>query len=166
MGHYPGPKPALGRLQIKEVEVVADDFDAFVRDLQEQVYEEARQDYGEVAYERWRNPRYEGALEDPDGYGRLTGSCGDTMEIFLRLRKDRVEEATYRTDGCGSSAVCGSFAAELALGKSPEEVTEVTGESILHVLGKLPEEDRHCAFLAAATLQEALESYMKKSVRG
>ena len=55
---------------------MVDDFDAFVRDLQEQVYEEARQDYGEVAYERWRNPRYEGALENPDGYGRLTGSCG------------------------------------------------------------------------------------------
>jgi nitrogen fixation NifU-like protein len=128
-----------------------DDFDAFVRELQEQVYEEARQDYGEVAYERWRNPRHEGILEDPDGYGRLT---------------DRVEKATYRTDGCGSSAVCGSFAAELAMGKSPEEVTEISGETILQILGGLPEEDRHCAFLAAATIQEALESYMKRSVRG
>ena len=88
------------------------------------------------------------------------------MEIFLRLRADRVSEAVYRTDGCGSSAVCGSFAAELALGKTPEEVTEISGEVILGILGGLPEEDRHCAFLAAATLQEALESYMKKSVQG
>jgi nitrogen fixation NifU-like protein len=150
---------------MEEASAVTDDFDAFVRDLQEQVYEEARQEYGETAYERWRNPRYEGPLEAPDGYGRLTGSCGDTMEIFLRLRGDRVTEATYRTDGCGSSAVCGSFAAELALGRTPEEVTEISGESILHILGGLPEEDRHCAFLAAATLQEALESYMKRSVR-
>ncbi|MCF8062031.1 MAG: iron-sulfur cluster assembly scaffold protein [Deltaproteobacteria bacterium] len=141
---------------------MADEFDVFVRDLQEQVYEEARREYGEAAYERWRDPQYEGVLEDPDGYGRLTGSCGDTMEIFLRVQGERVAEATYRTDGCGSSAVCGSFAAELARGKTPEEVTDISGETILAVLGGLPEEDRHCAFLAAATLQDALESYMRK----
>ena len=142
-----------------------DDFDTFVQDLQEQIYDEARRDYGDVAYERWRNPRHVGALENPDGYGRLTGTCGDTMQIFLKFYGDRVTEATFQTDGCGSSTVCGSFAAELALGRSPEELTEITGETILDILGGLPEEDRHCAFLAAGTLQEALDSYMKKQVR-
>jgi nitrogen fixation NifU-like protein len=86
------------------------------------------------------------------------------MQIFLKFQGDRVTEATFQTDGCGSSTVCGSFAAELALGRSPEELTEITGESILDILGGLPEEDRHCAFLAAGTLQEALDSYMKKQV--
>ena len=143
---------------------MSDDFDTFVQDLQDQIYDEARRDYGDVAYERWRNPRYAGALENPDGYGRLTGTCGDTMQIFLKFQGDRVTEATFQTDGCGSSTVCGSFAAELALGRSPEELTEITGESILDILGGLPEEDRHCAFLAAGTLQEALDSYMKKQV--
>ncbi len=141
---------------------MSDDFDAFVEALQEQIYEEARRDYGEVAYERWRNPRYAGVLKDPDGRGRLTGSCGDTMEIFLRFQGGRVEQATYRTDGCASSAVCGSFAAELALGKAPDELAEISGETILEVLGGLPEADRHCAFLAAETLQEALDAYMRK----
>jgi len=143
---------------------MSDDFDTFVQDLQDQIYDEARRDYGDVAYERWRNPRYAGALENPDGYGRLTGTCGDTMQIFLKFQGDRVTEATFQTDGCGSSTVCGSFAAELALGRSPEELTEITGETILDILGGLPEEDRHCAFLAAGTLQEALDSYMKKQV--
>jgi len=143
---------------------MTDDFDTFVQDLQEQIYDEARKDYGDVAYERWRNPRYVGALENPDGYGRLTGTCGDTMQIFLKFQGDRVTEASFQTDGCGSSTVCGSFAAELALGKTPEELTEITGDIILDILGGLPEEDRHCAFLAAGTLQEALDSYMKKQV--
>jgi nitrogen fixation NifU-like protein len=40
---------------------------------------------------------------------------------------------------------------------------EITGETILQVLGGLPKEDEHCAFLAAETLQEALEDYMKKA---
>jgi len=143
---------------------MADDFDRFVQDLQEQVYEETRRDYGKVAYERWRNPRYAGVLEDPDGYGRITGSCGDTMRIYLRFQGERVAEATFQTDGCGTSAICGSFAAELALGKSPDELAGISGQTVLDVLGGLPEEDRHCAFLAAETLQAALDSYMKKSV--
>jgi nitrogen fixation NifU-like protein len=72
-----------------------------------------------------------------------------------------VKEATFQTDGCGSSTVCGSFAAELAHGRNPDEIAEITGEMILGVLGGLPEEDRHCAFLAAETLQEALDDYMR-----
>lgn len=138
-------------------------FDRFVESLQEQINEETRRDYGEVAYERWQNPKYAGVLENPDGYGRVTGSCGDTMQIFLRFREGRVSESTFQTDGCGSSGICGSFAAELALGKTSEEVTEISGQTILDVLGGLPEEDRHCAFLAAETLQEALDDFMKKT---
>jgi len=58
--------------------------------------------------------------------------------------------------------VCGSFAAELALGKSPDELVEITGDAILKILGGLPKEDEHCAFLAGETLQEALNEYMIK----
>jgi nitrogen fixation NifU-like protein len=51
----------------------------------------------------------------------------------------------------------------MAIGKNPDEILEITGEAILKKLGGLPEEDRHCAFLAAATLQEALNTYMIKA---
>jgi len=145
--------------------MMADDFDDFTRSLQSQIYEETRKAYGRVGFERWLNPLYMGCMRDPDGYGRIIGTCGDGMEIFLRFEKDRVKEAMFQTDGCGSSTICGSFAAELAQGKSPEEITEITGESIIRVLGGLPEEDRHCAFLAAQTLQEALDQYMKKQLK-
>jgi nitrogen fixation protein NifU and related proteins len=81
------------------------------------------------------------------------------------LKKERVKEATFRTDGCSSSTVCGSFAAELSLGKNPDEVVEISGETILEILGGLPEEDRHCAFLAAETLQVALDDYFRKELQ-
>lgn len=139
-------------------------FDDFVKDLQNQIFDEARAAYGEVAFQRWLKPLYMGGIRDADGYGRVTGRCGDTMEIFLRFETDRVKEATFRTDGCGSSTVCGSFAAELSLGKNPDEVAEISGETILKVLGGLPEEDRHCAFLAAETLQVALDDYLRKGL--
>lgn len=143
-----------------------DEFDDFVKGLQDQIFDETRAVYGEVAFQRWLKPLYMGAMEDPEGYGRVTGTCGDTIEMFLQFESDRVKKASFQTDGCGSSTVCGSFAAELAHGKTPDEVTEITGEAILGVLGGLPEEDRHCAFLAAEALQEALDHYMRGRSRG
>ena len=104
-----------------------------------------------------KNPLYMGVMEDADGHGRVTGTCGDTMEMFLKFDLDRVARASFTTDGCGASAVCGSFAAEMALGCTAEELMTLTGENVLSRLGDIPEEDRHCAFLAAATLQAALE---------
>lgn len=145
---------------------MSDELDDFARELQNQIYEETRKTYGQVAFERWLKPLYVGVMDDPDGYARVTGSCGDTMEIFLRFEKDLVKDAAFQTDGCGPSTVCGSFAAELALGKGPDEVAEITGETILEILGGLPEQDRHCAFLAAETLQEALADYMRKQRQG
>ena len=137
-----------------------DKIDAFVDELQERIFDEAREALGDKGFDRWRNPRFNGRMGDPDGYARLKGGCGDTMEIFLRFEGNRVREASYTTDGCASSAICGSFAAELALGRDPDQLTDVTAEMVLETIGKLPEEDRHCTTLAAATLQEALSDYM------
>jgi nitrogen fixation NifU-like protein len=144
---------------------MTDEFDEFARALQDHIYEETRKAYGQLAFERWLKPLYVGAMSNPEGYGRIKGTCGDTMEIFLRFENERVKEATFRTDGCGSSTVCGSFAAELAHGRNPDEIAEITGEMILGVLGGMPKEDRHCAFLAAETLQEALDDFMRKQRR-
>ena len=141
---------------------MSNELDDFVQDLQGQIYEETRAAYGDVAFERWLNPLYMGTIDNPDGYGWLTGSCGDTIQVFLKFENDQVKEASFLTDGCGASAVCGSFAAEQALGKSPEELLEITGDAILKILGGLPKEDEHCAFLAGETLQEALNEYMIK----
>lgn len=141
---------------------MSSELDDFVQDLQNRIYDETKEAYGDVAFERWLNPLYMGSIDNPDGYGRVTGSCGDTMQIFLKFENDRIKEASFQTDGCGSSAVCGSFAAEMAIGKNPDEIVEITGEAILEKLGGLPKEDEHCAFLSAESLQEALHEYMIK----
>jgi len=144
---------------------MGDELDDFINGVQNQILEETRAEFGDVAFERWQNPLYGGALDNPDGHGRVTGSCGDTMQIFLKFEKNKVKTATFLTDGCGSSTVCGSFGAELTLGKTPDDLVEITGETILKILGKFPEENRHCAFLAADTLQDALNDYMTKGAR-
>lgn len=138
------------------------ELDCFVEELQQQILEETRQAYGDVAYERWLNPVYNGTIDSPDGYGCVTGPCGDTIKIFLKFKDGRVKEASFETDGCGSSSICGSFAAEMAIGKTPDELPDVTQNAILEKLGGMPEEDEHCALLAADTIQDALNDYMIK----
>lgn len=137
-----------------------DRLDEFINDLQEKIFEDARQAYGEKGFQRWRNPLFRGRLENCDAHARIKGKCGDTMEIYLKFKNNRVKKASYFTDGCASSGICGSFAAQLAIGKDPDELIEITGESVLKAIGRLPLEDRHCADLASETLQEALTNYM------
>jgi len=138
---------------------MSEKLDDFVKDLQNEINEDAVKAYGQKGFERWRNPLYMKSMGNPDGYGCITGPCGDTMKIFLKFEKGRVKEASFQTDGCGSSMICGSFAAELAIGKNPDELRNITKETILDTIGGLPEEEQHCALLAANTLHRALGSY-------
>ncbi|WP_289019055.1 iron-sulfur cluster assembly scaffold protein [Desulfobacter postgatei] len=139
--------------------------DAFLDKLQEEIFDEAKQALGERGFDRWRNPKYNGRMENPDGWGRVTGECGDTMEIYLKFKGNRVADASYFTDGCASSMVSGSFAAELTLGKTPEELTDITADQILEAIGRLPDDDLHCTTLAARTIQAALDNYMGTMVK-
>ena len=137
-----------------------DRLDAFVDSLQEQIFNEARTALGEQGFDRWQNPRYRGKLHDFHVHARVTGDCGDTISMYLQVKDGRVLDASYTTDGCGTSNVCGSFAAELAIGREMEDLADITGETILEKLGELPKDEQHCAYLAAGTLQEALKIYM------
>ena len=140
--------------------------DEFVHQIKEQIYEETKEAYGEKAYQRWLNPLFMGSLNNPDGYAKSVGVCGDTMEIFLNFEGDRVKKALFQSDGCGSSSVCASFAVELALGKGPGELLAISGQVIMETLEGLPKEDEHLAFLAAETLQQAVNDYMIKKGKG
>jgi nitrogen fixation NifU-like protein len=127
--------------------------------MQEEILEDARKHYSEKAIDRWLNPRNVGKVEDPQGFRRKTGICGDTMEISLRIINDKIIEARFLTDGCGPTLAAGSMATELAAGKSVQEALEIRQQVILNNLGGLPEESEHCALLASDTLKEALKDY-------
>jgi nitrogen fixation NifU-like protein len=133
----------------------------FTRELQEQIMAELRRTYSPAVIDHWQNPRNFRMLEAADGYAKNTGSCGDTMEMFLRVKDDMITECTFQTDGCGTTVVCGSVATEMAVGKTfLEALGAVTAAEILRVLGGLPESSVHCAQLAAETLRRALADYL------
>ena len=107
----------------------------------------------------WLNPH----VEAPDGKARITGSCGDTMEISLKFSDERVTEVATWTDGCAYSLNCICAAADLAKGKTPDEILEIDPELIRNSVGGLPADQMHCARLSVETLYAALEDYMKKA---
>ncbi|OQY02134.1 MAG: iron-sulfur cluster assembly scaffold protein [Desulfobacteraceae bacterium 4572_130] len=138
-----------------------DKLDDFVNNLQKQIFDEAKDTLGEAGFERWQNPKYRGKIENHDVHVKVTGACGDTMEIFFKIDNGKILDASYITDGCGASNVCGSFAAELAINKKIEDIADITEKDILAKLGNLPDKEQHCATLAAGTLHEALKKYMR-----
>lgn len=140
--------------------MMKDALDAFVQSLQDRVDEDARRELGEIAFQRWKSPRYVGPIPDADATGALRGTCGDRITIYFKWDGRIVTHAAFDTDGCGPSQVCGSFAAEMAHGRTPEEILDISGEAILSSVGGLPEDHVHCAFLAAAVLHAAVDDLM------
>ncbi|SFK02813.1 NifU-like N terminal domain-containing protein [Desulfomicrobium apsheronum] len=100
-------------------------FDDIVNELQDKIFDETRQAYGQAGFERWRNKPYRGRPAKAEYMGASTGTCGDTIRIFLHIENDRVLDAGFGTDGCGSSLISGSMAAELAVNKTCEEVAAI-----------------------------------------
>ncbi len=130
------------------------------KELEDLVMADMRRVYSEQVIDHFQNPRNLGEIADADGFGKVTGSCGDTMEIYLTVRGDRISDANFWTDGCGTSIASGSMATELAKGKSIAEARSITNNVILSSLGGLPEESEHCALLAADALREAIKDYV------
>lgn len=115
--------------------------------------------YTEVVIDYAQHPRNLGQIPDADGFASVVGSCGDTMEICLRVRNDKILNAVFFTDGCGTTIAAGSMVTEMARGKSVSDAFKITQQDILDALGGLPEESRHCALLASDTLRAAVRDY-------
>ena len=139
---------------------MAEEFDDSFKELEQSIMEDMRKVYSEKTIDHFLNPRNLGEIPAPDGFGRVTGSCGDTMEICLKVRDGRVTNAFFWTDGCGPSIASGSAVTELAKRMNISEAQRISQHDVLAALGGLPEESEHCALLAANTLKKAIKDYL------
>jgi nitrogen fixation NifU-like protein len=128
--------------------------------LQEFVTAEMRKVYSETTLDHAMNPRNVGNIENADGFAAVTGPCGDTMEIWLRVENDRIIEAAFMTDGCGTTIATGSMVTELVKGEAISHVLRISQRDVLKALGGLPEESQHCALLAINTMKAAIGDYL------
>jgi len=135
------------------------DIDELAKRLETQVLEDARDVFSETVIEYAYNPRNAGEISDADGVGRITGTCGDTVQIQIRVEDERISESRFMTDGCGTSIACGSMLTEMITGKTIEEALAITSDDLLRSLDGLPEEYVHCSVLAVSVLREAIADY-------
>lgn len=92
----------------------------------------------------------------PDGYGKKTGDCGDTVEVFLKLDGDTVAAMAYDVNGCLNTNACCNAVVALVENKAMAAAWEVTPEQVAERLETLPPDHFHCAELVVGTLYLAL----------
>ncbi|MFH1415398.1 MAG: iron-sulfur cluster assembly scaffold protein [Elusimicrobiota bacterium] len=132
-------------------------------ELAEKIIDDLRSVYSDKAIELFLKPEKNSVIRSPAAFARITGPCGDTMEIYLEAEKGKIKKAAFTTDGCDPSIASGGMAAELAEGRKIEEAGRITQEDILRGLGRFPEDSLHCALLAANTLKKAVEKLLQKT---
>jgi FeS cluster assembly scaffold protein NifU len=119
--------------------------------------------YSEKTLDHFRNPRNVGTLEGDDvAVGRVGNPvCGDLMDIYVRVKDDRIADIKFQTFGCGSAVATSSMVTELVMGKTLEEALEVTRSDVADALDGLPPVKMHCSNLAADALHEAISNWRK-----
>ena len=107
-----------------------------------------------------RNDRRE-RVEHADGYGKRTGECGDTVEMYLSIGNGRIRSVSYETNGCMNTNACANTVAELAEGRKVEDAWEITPEDVVAYLETLPPQNTHCAELAVGGFYLALTNWQE-----
>lgn len=134
------------------------DFERWVAALQQAILERERALFSEKVLEEARHPQNMDVMLEPDGHALLVGSCGDTMEVFLRVRDSRIKIAAFMTDGCGPTVACGSMLTRMARGKTLGTASAIEAADLIMALDGLPPEHVHCATLAVDTLRQAIDA--------
>jgi nitrogen fixation NifU-like protein len=132
------------------------DFDRWVAILQEALQAREQALFSARVLAEARQPHNMLVMDNADGFGLVFGSCGDTMEIFVRLNGETIEKASFMTDGCGPTVACGSMLVRMAEGKRLAEAAAIDAAEVIVALDGLPAEHVHCATLAVNTLHEAI----------
>ncbi len=114
--------------------------------------------YSETVLDHGKNPRNLEELIDHNAFSVVTGPCGDTMVIWLKIEDATITNISFTTDGCMTSLAAGSMTTELAKGKNIDDALQINQNDILNALGGLPKESKHCALLAVNTLKEAIKN--------
>jgi nitrogen fixation NifU-like protein len=123
--------------------------------------------YNETVMDHFLNPRNMGDVSEADGIGEVgAAACGDIMKISLKIRDGKIEDARFKTFGCGSAIASSSMATELIKGRTLEEAKNFSNQEVVDALGGLPPVKIHCSVLAEEALKAAIEDYEAKMKTG
>jgi nitrogen fixation protein NifU and related proteins len=124
--------------------------------------------YSEKVIDHYENPRNVGAFDksDPEVGTGIVGApeCGDVMKLQLKINADGViEDAKFKTFGCGSAIASSSLATEMVKGKTLDEALLIKNTQIVEELA-LPPVKIHCSVLAEDAIKAAIQDYQQKQL--
>lgn len=121
--------------------------------------------YSEKVMDHFNNPRNVGTIENASGVGTVgNAKCGDIMRIYLDIDDEGIiQEAKFKTFGCGAAVATSSMATELVKGKTVQQALEVTNKAVMEALDGLPPVKVHCSLLAEEAIHAALWDYAQKN---
>ncbi len=121
--------------------------------------------YSNKVIDHFENPRNMGSLDKGDesvGTGVVGApECGDVMKLQIRVKDGRIEDARFKTFGCGSAIASSSLATEWVKGKTVEDALKIKNTDIVNELA-LPPVKIHCSVLAEDAIKAAVNDYLKK----
>jgi nitrogen fixation NifU-like protein len=119
--------------------------------------------YPKLLIEHFQNPRNVGEISDPDGVGTVgNASCGDIMQMFIKVNGNKISEAKFKTFGCGAAIATSSILTEQIKGATLEDALKISEETSKEILSQLPKEKIPCFTLAVDALKLAVEEYRCK----
>ena len=122
--------------------------------------------YSNKVIDHYENPRNVGSFEKGDsdiGTGMVGApACGDVMKLQIKVGKDgRIEDARFKTYGCGSAIASSSLVTEWVKGKTLDEASTIKNTDIAQELA-LPPVKIHCSVLAEDAIKAAIDDYKRK----
>jgi len=119
--------------------------------------------YSEKVMDHFMNPRNVGEIDGADGVGEVGNpACGDMMRLYLKIEDGRVQDAKFRTFGCGAAIASSSMLTEMIKGKTVDEARAITNQQVAEALDGLPAVKIHCSVMAEQAVKSALDDYVKK----
>jgi len=123
--------------------------------------------YGEKVIDHYENPRNVGKLDDTAnnvGTGMVGApACGDVMKLQIKVDDNGIiEDAKFKTYGCGSAIASSSLLTEWVQGKTLEQASQIKNSEIAEEL-ELPPVKIHCSVLAEDAIKAAIENYQSKN---
>jgi len=121
--------------------------------------------YSEKVLDHYENPRNVGKMDAGDvnvGTGMVGApACGDVMKLQIRVENGIIQDAKFKTYGCGSAIASSSLVTEWVKGKTLDAAMEIKNTQIAEELA-LPPVKIHCSILAEDAIKAAIEDYKKK----